>query len=120
MDEHQVELVSAHHVLEVQECQAQAAALPVIVVSDRFNRYGLVVDRFLGETDLVVQPLDARLGKIPDISAAALLEDGSPVLIVDVEDMVRSADNLLSGRRVPRAGRTARAAHTTQARARGR
>jgi two-component system sensor histidine kinase and response regulator WspE len=81
--------------------------LPVIVVSDRFNRYGLVVDRFLGETDLVVQPLNPRLGKVPDISAVALLEDGSPVLIVDVEDMVRSADNLLTGRRLPQVGRTA-------------
>jgi hypothetical protein len=26
--------------------------------------YGLVVDRFLGERELVVQPLDPRLGKI--------------------------------------------------------
>ena len=43
---------------------------------------GLVVDRFLGGRELVVRPLDPRLGKIKDISAAALLEDGAPVLIV--------------------------------------
>jgi two-component system, chemotaxis family, sensor histidine kinase and response regulator WspE len=107
MDDHQVRLVSAQQVLEVEESRAPAEVLSVLVVSDRLNRYGLVVDRFLGETDLVVQPLDARLGKVPDISAAALLEDGSPVLIVDVEDMVRSTDNLLSGRRLPRVSRTA-------------
>ena len=35
---------------------------------------GLIVDRFLGERELVVQPLDPRLGKIKDISAAALME----------------------------------------------
>jgi len=108
VDDHPVGLVSAHQVLEVQESHADAEALPVIVVSDRSNRYGLVVDRFLGETELVVQPLDPRLGKIPDISAAALLEDGSPVLIVDVEDMVRSTDNLLSGRRLRQVSRPAR------------
>ena len=28
-----------------------------------------------------------------DISAAALMEDGAPVLIVDVDDMVRSIEN---------------------------
>ncbi len=57
---------------------------------------GLVVDRFLGERELVVQPLDDRLGKVQDISAAALMEDGAPVLIVDVEDMVRSIEKLAS------------------------
>ena len=34
------------------------------------TRYGLVVDRFLGERELVVQPLDPRLGKIKDIAPA--------------------------------------------------
>jgi two-component system sensor histidine kinase and response regulator WspE len=47
-----------------------------------------------------VQPLDARLGKIKDISAAALLEDGSPVLIVDADDMVRSMEKLVAQARL--------------------
>ena len=44
-----------------------------------------------------MQPLDGRLGKVKDISAAALMEDGSPVLIVDVDDMVRSIEKLVTG-----------------------
>ena len=51
---------------------------------------------FLGERDLRVSPLDPRLGKVPNISSSSVLEDGWPVLIVDVEDLVRSVDNLLS------------------------
>ena len=74
--------------------------LPVVVLGDRTTRYGLVVDRFLGERELVVQALDPRLGKVKDISAGALMEDGSPVLIVDVEDMVRSIEKLISGGRL--------------------
>ncbi|HBA85099.1 MAG TPA: hybrid sensor histidine kinase/response regulator [Verrucomicrobia bacterium] len=70
--------------------------LSVVVISDRLNRYGLVVDQLRGERELVVRPLDPRLGKIADISSAAVLEDGTPVLIVDVEDVVRSIDHLLS------------------------
>jgi two-component system sensor histidine kinase and response regulator WspE len=70
--------------------------LPVVILGDRNARYGLIVDRFLGQSELVVQPLDARLGKIKDISAAALMEDGSPILIVDVDDMVRSIETLAS------------------------
>ncbi|MBM3222948.1 MAG: hybrid sensor histidine kinase/response regulator [Candidatus Tectomicrobia bacterium] len=98
VDDEPVRLVAAHEVLDVQPGSTQEETLAIIVLSDRYDRYGLVVERFLDETDLVVHPLDARLGKIPDISAAALLEDGSPVLIIDVEDMVRSAATLLSGR----------------------
>ena len=43
-----------------------------------------------------MQPLDARLGKVQDISAAALMEDGSPILIVDVDEMVQSIERLLA------------------------
>jgi len=109
LDGQHIGLVSAHQILEVQEFTASGDALPVIVISDRLKCYGLVVDRFLGESDLVVQPLDPRLGKVPDITAAALMEDGSPILIIDVEDMVRSVDNLLFGRRLRGVGRAARA-----------
>ena len=63
--------------------QRRATNSPVIVIGDASHTYGLVVDRFLGERDLVVQPLDAQLGKIKDIAAGALMPDGSPVLIVD-------------------------------------
>jgi two-component system sensor histidine kinase and response regulator WspE len=95
-DSRPVGLFSAHQVLSGGEPMLSGDALPVIVVGDSGNAYGLVADRFLGERELVVQPLDARLGKIKDIAAGALLEDGSPVLIVDVEDMLRSVDKLVS------------------------
>ncbi|MCF6289398.1 MAG: hybrid sensor histidine kinase/response regulator [Desulfobacterales bacterium] len=72
----------------------------VAIFNGRPHQYGLIMDRFLGVRDLVVQPLNPRLGKIKDISAAAILEDGTPVLIMDVEDMVRSMDLLISGNRL--------------------
>ena len=66
------------------------------------QQFGMIVDAFLGERDLEVRPLDTRLGKVPDINSASLLENGEPVLIVDVEDLVRSIDNVLAGRRLSR------------------
>ena len=68
----------------------------MIVLGDQSQAYGLVVDRFIGERELVVQQLDPQLGKIRNISSAALMEDGSPVLIVDPEDVIRSMDRLVS------------------------
>jgi two-component system sensor histidine kinase and response regulator WspE len=74
----QIGLLSAHQVMECEGPKPPGLDLPVVVLGERSARYGLVVDRFLGERELVVQPLDARLGKVRDISAAALMEDGSP------------------------------------------
>jgi two-component system sensor histidine kinase and response regulator WspE len=53
------------------------------------------VDRLIGERELVVQPLDPRLGKIKDVAAGALMEDGTPVLILDSEDLLRSLEKLV-------------------------
>jgi two-component system sensor histidine kinase and response regulator WspE len=92
----QIGLLTAHQVLECGEPQTDEEELPVVVMGDRSARYGLVVDRFLGERELVVQTLDARLGKVRDISAGSLMEDGTPVLIVDVEDMILSIEKLVS------------------------
>jgi two-component system sensor histidine kinase and response regulator WspE len=104
LDGRRIGLVTAHQVLEREEPKTTGEELSVIVVGNNNYTYGLVVDRFLGERELVVQPLDARLGKIKDISAGALMEDGSPVLIVDVEDMIRSVDKLVSGGRLSTIG----------------
>ncbi|UXI68594.1 hybrid sensor histidine kinase/response regulator [Tahibacter amnicola] len=98
-------LVSARQVLEGGELRVVGDELPVIVVGDHNHTFGLVVDRFLGERELVVQPLDARLGKVKDITAGALMEDGSPTLIVDMEDMIRSIDKLISGGRLSKVER---------------
>jgi two-component system sensor histidine kinase and response regulator WspE len=107
--EHRLGLVMANQVLQCGTPMPAGDTVPVVVIGERDKAYGLAVDRFLGEGMLVVQPLDPRLGKIKDIAAGALLEDGSPVLIVDVDDMLRSVENLVrAGRleRVSQAGQT--------------
>jgi len=98
LDGENIGLVAASQVLDLKDLPPNATNLPVVVISDRLNRYGLAVDRFLEERDLVVRPLDPRLGKVQDINAAAIREDGSLVLIVDVADLVRSIDKILATR----------------------
>jgi two-component system sensor histidine kinase and response regulator WspE len=95
-------IVSASQVLGLQEQSRDENEIPVIVIGERLNHYGLIVDRLLGEHNLVVRPLDSRLGKIKDISAAAFMEDGTPSLIVDVDDLLRSIDILVAGERLDR------------------
>lgn len=89
-------LIPAWQVLGMNQTKQRLNMLPIVVVSSRNQAYGLVVDHLIGEKELVVQELDSRLGKVHDISAGALMEDGNPVLIIDVDDIVHSIDELLS------------------------
>lgn len=100
IDGQHVGLIAGSQVLGFEEAAVQCDELKVVVISDRLARYGVVVDRVIGQRQISVQSFDARLGKIKDMSAAALLEDGSPTLIVDIEDMVRSIDHIVSGDRL--------------------
>ena len=98
-DKH-IGLIESTQVLEVNGKSNKNDEIPVIVLGDRQSYYGLVVDSFVGERDLAVHLLDPRLGKIRDISAATLLENGEPALIVDIEDIIRSIEILVSGERL--------------------
>ncbi|MES2870575.1 MAG: hybrid sensor histidine kinase/response regulator [Pseudomonadota bacterium] len=107
-----VGLVAASQLLQRPPSQSDDDTLKVVVIRERDAVYGVAVERFIGERTLVVLPLDPRLGKVQDISAGALLDDGSPVLIVDVEDMLRSVDKLLNTGRLERIDRRNR--HTAE------
>ncbi|MGE8323261.1 MAG: hybrid sensor histidine kinase/response regulator [Pseudomonas sp.] len=89
-------LVAASQLLNRPAGQTEESSLRVVVIREREQLYGVAVERLVGERVLVVMPLDPRLGKVQDISSGALLDDGSVVLIVDVEDLLRSLEKLLS------------------------
>jgi len=95
LDGKNVGLVSAGQILEKEPSMETSGTLSVIVLNDRNHYYGMVVDKFLGERELVVQVMPEVLGKVQDISSAALMEDGSPLLIVDVDDLIRSIEKVL-------------------------
>jgi two-component system sensor histidine kinase and response regulator WspE len=96
LDGRSIGLVNADQLLGGTRSHAADKPLEVIVLGSAAHVYGLIVDRFLGERELVIQTLDARLGKIKDVVAGALMEDGSPVLILDVEDVILSIEKLAS------------------------
>ena len=104
LDGKNVGLVSAVQILEKEPCAEHSEQMSVVVLNDRHNYYGMVVDKFLGERELVVQVLPEALGKVQDISSAALMEDGSPLLIVDIDDMIRSIEKVLKVARLGKVG----------------
>lgn len=85
-----IALVDAARLLELPAARAANQRMSVVVVRTGDELRGLVVDAFLGERELVVKPLDPRLGKIRDIHAVLVLDDGRIVLMLDVDDLAVS------------------------------
>lgn len=104
VDGRNVGIVLARQALQLQGPEPPDDDLLLVLFGDQGGAYGVAVDGLLDEQDLVVRPLDRRLGKVPDIQAAAILDDGSPVLIVDVDDLRRSIEKLLETSRLERPG----------------
>ncbi|WP_296943648.1 hybrid sensor histidine kinase/response regulator [uncultured Massilia sp.] len=94
LDGGQVGLAPAAQVLDLGEAAA-ADLLDVVVIGAARERYGLVVDAVRGEQSLTVQPLEPTFGKLRDVAAAALLDDGAPALVLDVPDLLLSIARLL-------------------------
>jgi two-component system sensor histidine kinase and response regulator WspE len=112
LDGEHVGILDARQLFGLPQAAAPPGGFSVVVISDRLNRYGLVVDRVIGEENLVVRPLDSRLGKVPNVSAGAILDDGSPVVIFDVDDLVRSIHQLLTTGKLQKIGRGRQALKT--------
>jgi two-component system sensor histidine kinase and response regulator WspE len=78
---------------------AMSDLVHALIIGAGDSRCGLIVDQLCGEEDLVVRPLDPRLGGVPHIAAAAIRSDGVPVFVVDVDDFLRSLkESLQEGR----------------------
>jgi len=88
-------LVSAARILDIKEKNPVFRELSVLVLAGEELKLGFIVDKFLLEKELVVKQLPAQLGKVQDIAAAAFMEDGSPILIINVDDMIQTTRNII-------------------------
>jgi two-component system sensor histidine kinase and response regulator WspE len=96
IDGEDVGVVPLAEVLEIADEDHHREMLTLVMIREQGQRFGLEVDGVTSEQELVVRPLDPRLGKLPDVLAASLLDNGTAVLILDIEDLVRSVDSLLA------------------------
>jgi two-component system chemotaxis sensor kinase CheA len=63
----------------------------IVIVGLQGKQVGLVVDSFEGEQEIVIKPLSDVVGRIPGISGATILGNGSISLIIDVHSLVSEA-----------------------------
>lgn len=67
-------------------------SVPLVLVrgSDDRHSMALHVDRLMGSREIVVKALGAQFSKVPGVSGATILGDGSVVVILDLSALIRS------------------------------
>ena len=82
-------LIELHRVFDVAGAQVDPTQGILVIVQADDARFALLVDELLGQHQVVVKNIETNYRKVPGISAATILGDGSVAFIIDVAAMPR-------------------------------
>ncbi len=77
-------IVALHEVFNVGNAETDLTRAIAVILQAEDQRFALMVDHLIGQHQVVVKNLETNYRKVPGISAATILGDGSVALIVDV------------------------------------
>ncbi len=86
-------LVELHQVFNIESDVQQASDGIAVILESAGCRYALLVDQLIGQHQVVVKNLELNYRKVPGISAATILGDGSVALILDVVALITLSKN---------------------------
>jgi len=82
-------LIALHDILHIDGSEQDPTQCIAVILQAEGRRYALLVDDLVGQQQVVVKNLETNYRKVPAISAATILGDGSVALILDVADVNR-------------------------------
>ncbi|MHB8157560.1 MAG: chemotaxis protein CheA, partial [Desulfocucumaceae bacterium] len=71
------------------ETEKAAGKLYVVVLGSGDRRIGVVVEKLVGEQEIVIKSLGAYLGQMTGLSGATILGDGRVALIIDAKGIIK-------------------------------
>jgi len=74
--------------LESLQSSQRSKRVFVVVIGAGSRRFGLAVDKLMGEEELVIKALEDQLVTSPLVSGASILGDGTIVLILNIPAVV--------------------------------
>jgi two-component system chemotaxis sensor kinase CheA len=82
-------LIALHNVFSIENSETEITNAIAVILQAEDVRFALLVDHLIGQHQVVVKNLESNYRKIPGVSAATILGDGSVALIVDVFALMR-------------------------------
>ncbi|WOB89715.1 chemotaxis protein CheA [Providencia sp. PROV175] len=88
-------LVELHQVFSIEEAERNLGNSIVLIIQNAGHRFALLVDKLVGQQQVVVKNIESNYRKIPGISAATIMGDGSVALILDVAELQKMNNSIL-------------------------
>ncbi|CAM3984182.1 chemotaxis protein CheA [Vreelandella rituensis] len=82
-------VIAIHEVLDVEGAITDPTKSIAVIVQGEGRRYAMLVDELVGQQQVVVKNLEDNYRKVPGVSAATILGDGSVALILDISGLHR-------------------------------
>ncbi|WP_163575578.1 chemotaxis protein CheA [Halomonas faecis] len=92
-------VVAVHEALDVADARTELTETIAVIVQGEGRRYALLVDDLVGQQQVVVKNLETNYRKVPGVSAATILGDGSVALILDITGLHRLSRQKKEARR---------------------
>ena len=80
-------IVRLHEVMTVDGARQQANEAILVLIETSKTRFALLVDDLIGQQQVVIKSLEQHYRRVPGISGATIMGDGSVALILDVESL---------------------------------
>lgn len=108
LDGHVVALARLDEVLALPTRSEAGAFVEVVVLGPAEKRIGFAVDAVLSELEVLVKSIGKPLHRVRNVAGATILASGAPAVILNTDDLLRSAVRLAGagGRRSANAGET--------------
>ncbi|MDR7343767.1 two-component system chemotaxis sensor kinase CheA [Pantoea alhagi] len=84
-----IPLITLQYIFNMSEAPADINDSVAVILQSAGERYALMVDQLIGQHQVVVKNLELNYRKVPGISAATILGDGSVALILDVAALAK-------------------------------
>lgn len=84
-----IPIIRLHEVLDVTPCEEEPESYTVVIIKKGDRQAGLVVDRLIGQQEIVIKSLGKYIANNSKlISGATILGDGEVALIIDANTLV--------------------------------
>lgn len=92
-------LIELHRTFNIEGAQTDITQAIAVIVQSAGRRYALLVDKLVGQHQVVVKNIESNYRKVPGISAATIMGDGSVALILDVPELQRLSHTQMTNKK---------------------
>lgn len=86
-------LLNLYQLMEIEAKAKRPEEGIVVLLESNNKRFGLCVDALVGQQQVVIKSLEKHYRRIPGVSGATIMGDGSVALILDVESLSQQIKN---------------------------